>query len=117
MKSLITNYLNSRRSIRIDETILDEDNEDKEESGTKATVDSVIKMSVAHELEQQPHQEPILNLNLKFIDDNDSDSTSSHSSRSSAPNSPNKSIEHNNNNNNNNFSNQPKTDSNINRKY
>jgi hypothetical protein len=106
MKSLISNYLNSRRSVRIDETILDVENEEKEVAvvssrtecddafaslPTETTVTtptdphSIISNNNSNSKQEDPSV--IANLNLKFIDDNDSDSASN-VAVPSGPNSP-----------------------------
>lgn len=104
MKSLISNYLNSRRSVRIDETILDVENEEKEVAvvsrtecddafaslPTETTVTSTDPHSIISNNNSNSKQEDpsvIANLNLKFIDDNDSDSASN-VAVPSGPNSP-----------------------------
>lgn len=106
MKSLISSYLSSRRSVRIEETIVDvAENDDtsgieQQNSSSAAKPNAqVAESQKSSPIEPTPpsptpsasksgqHQQ--LGLNIKFIDDNDSDSTSNHlalsSSRSTTP--------------------------------
>ena len=98
MKSLISSYLNSRRSVRIEETILDvtetATNEKEKEiapTTTNATNSNEIAKSSSSSSQEETETEnkaTISSLNLKFIDDNDSDSISAQlalSSRSGSP--------------------------------
>jgi len=97
MKSLISSYLNSRRSVRIEETILDvtETATEKEKeiapTTTNATNSNEIAKSSSSSSQEETETEnkaTISSLNLKFIDDNDSDSISAQlalSSRSGSP--------------------------------
>lgn len=76
MKSLISNYLNSRRSIK-----LDEPNENRENDENKQ---NEIKQTDNDNTTQTSLEDSILNLNLKYIDDNDSDSASNPESNSNS---------------------------------
>ena len=68
MKSLISNYLNSRRSIKLDDpSQAKESDENKQNEIEQTDNDKSIQSSL---------EDSILNLNLKFIDENDSDSVS-----------------------------------------
>lgn len=100
MKSLISSYLNSRRSVRIEETILDvaetatttkEEEKEIAPTTTNATSSDEIAKSSSSSSQEETETEnkaAISSLNLKFIDDNDSDSISAQlalSSRSGSP--------------------------------
>lgn len=102
MKSLISSYLNSRRSVRIEETILDvaetattakEEEKEIAPTTTNATSSDEIAKSSSSSKQEETETETenkaaISSLNLKFIDDNDSDSISAQlalSSRSGSP--------------------------------
>jgi hypothetical protein len=88
MKSLIVNYLNSRRSVHIQETIVDAAENDHELSFTKhhtAVPSSSFPTSQSEPMSLQAASSRnsafvLSDLNLKFIDDNDTDSVLSVSS-------------------------------------
>ncbi|RNA03807.1 kazrin-like isoform X4 [Brachionus plicatilis] len=75
MKSLISNYLNSRRSFKLDES-----NEAKE--GDENKQNAIKQPETNDDCTQNSLEDSILNLNLKYIDDNDSDSASNPESNS-----------------------------------
>jgi hypothetical protein len=76
MKSLIVNYLNSRRSVQIQETIADTEKDE----AVKPSENLVFQTSLKNEesssdLEQIACRDStFLDLDLKFIDDNDTES-------------------------------------------
>ena len=78
MKSLLVNYLNSRRSVHIQETIVD-DTETVSAVRNELTPAS-SRRSSSEETKYRPEVATFLNLNIKYIDDNDTDSMLSNGS-------------------------------------
>ncbi|CAF0806729.1 unnamed protein product [Brachionus calyciflorus] len=84
MKSLISNYLNSRRSIRLDETFQITTVPSTTTTTNETDNFNQVVVSVTNEQNESKQAEndknnletSILKLDLKYIDDNDSDSTS-----------------------------------------
>lgn len=74
MKSLISNYLNSRRSIKLEEAVLGVDTIEKKAKDSDNDTIQLINKIATNDIDRLENR--ISDLNLKYIDDIDTDSAS-----------------------------------------